>query len=187
MAKYDLYLRADDPEGGYDALRFCLNFFKGVGFGLWLQLCLVTGLAVALSTYLSSIITLLTTSLLYVLGFFQDFIQEVAFRKNVSGPLEGALRLVERPGGSPGALDLPQTTVVQVSTALDQVFGWLLRLVLNIIPDVDRFSFTDYVAEGVAVSSGQMLMSFLLLVGYLLPWAVFAFYLLKWREVASST
>jgi hypothetical protein len=30
-------------------------------------------------------------------------------------------------------------------------------------------------------------MSFLLLAGYLLPWLVLSYYLMKWREVASSS
>jgi hypothetical protein len=52
---------------------------------------------------------------------------------------------------------------------------------------VSHYTFTDYVSEGVALPAGTMAMSFLVLLGYLLPWAVLAYYLLKWREVASST
>jgi hypothetical protein len=187
MAKYDLYLRQDDPEGGNDRLRFCLNYFKG-GFGLWLRLCLIVGLAVALSTYLSGVITFLTTLILYGLGFFRDFMAEVAFRRNVGGgPLEAALRLVRRPGGESLAVPLEETTAVRVATGSDDVFGWLMRRVMDLIPDVTRFSFTDFVAEGVAIGGGQMLFAFLIMLGYLLPWAVLAYYLLRWREVASST
>ena len=145
------------------------------------------GLAVALSTYLSGVITLLGTLILYVLGFFQEFITEVALRKNVGGgPLESAIRLLQRPGGAPIAAPSDEATL-QVSGWFDGTFSWTLHRMLNVIPDVARFSFTDFVAEGVAIRPDQMAMALLLLVGYVLPWVVLAYYLLKWREVASST
>ncbi len=85
-------------------------------------------------------------------------------------------------------MPLPDTAVSQVSSFLDRIYGGLfLRGVLQLIPDVERFSFTSFVAEGVSVSGGQLLMSFLYLLGYLVPWAVLAYYLLRWREVAAAT
>ncbi len=189
MARRDLYFRLDqdDPTGSANKARFCVNFFKG-SFGLWLRLCLMIGLAVAASTYLSGVITLLTTGILYVLGFFQDFITEVALRKNFGGgPIEGVLRLVKKPGGEAIAGQLDPSTSTEVATGIDEAFSWGLRRVLNLIPDVANYSFTDFVAEGVSIHADQMAMAFLILLGYLLPWAVLAYYLLKWREVASST
>ncbi|HEX5271258.1 MAG TPA: ABC transporter permease [Gemmataceae bacterium] len=190
MAKHDLYLRLDpeDPSGTRNRMRFAVNFFKG-GFGLWLRLCLMLGLAVAMSTYLSGVITLLTTGIVYVLGFFPEFIQDVALRQNVGGgPLESMMRLVKRPGGEVPAGQLDTTATVQVATGLDAIFSWTLRRVLNLIPDLSNYTFTDYVAEGMSISvRHQIGGSSLLLLGYLLPWAVLAYYLLKWREVASST
>jgi hypothetical protein len=189
MAPDDLFFRLDedDASGTVNKLRFCLNFYKG-SFGLWLWLCLILGLAVALSTYLSGVITLLTGGILFFLGFFEEHITDVALRKNVGGgPLESAMRLLKRPGGEPMAGELEQSATTQVATGFDQVFAWTLRRVMNLIPDVAIYNFTDFVAEGVAISGGQLVMAFLLLVGYVLPWAVLAYYLLKWREVASST
>ena len=66
MAKYDLYWRLDDPHRGSEKAAFTINFYKGA-FGLWLRLCLVIGLAVALSTYLSGVISLLVAGILYLL------------------------------------------------------------------------------------------------------------------------
>jgi ABC-type transport system involved in multi-copper enzyme maturation permease subunit len=189
MAPYDLYFRLDseDPTGTTNKLRFCVNFFKG-SFGLWLRLCLLLGLAVALSTYLSGVITLLTAGSLFVLGFFHEFIIEVATRRNLGGgPVESAMRLLKRPGGEPIAGQLEESASTQVATGLDTAFSWSLSLIKNVIPDVARYNFTDFVAEGVAISGGQMIMTLLLLAGYVLPCAVLAYYLLKWREVASST
>src|SRR5262249_22148537 len=186
---YDLYFRLDqdDPAGAGNRTRFCLNFLKG-SFGLWLRLCLIIGLAVAVSTYLSGVISFLTTAILFVLGFFHDFINEVALGKNVGGgPMESMMRLIKRPGGEPGAGQLEESTTTQVATWFDSVFGWTMRRFLNLIPDVDRWSFTDFVSEGVAIAPNNLAQATLLLVGYLWPWAVLAYFLLKWREVASST
>ena len=189
MAKYDLYFRLDreDPSGAGNRTRFCMNFLKG-SFGLWLRLCLITGLAVAVSTYLSGVISLFTSGMLYVLGFLYEFITEVALGKNVGGgPMESVMRLIKRPGGEPGAGQLEESTTAQVATWFDDVFTWTMRRFLNLIPDVGQLNFTDFVSEGVSIGPDKLAGAFLMLVLYLLPWAVLAYYLLKWREVASST
>ena len=184
MVKYNLYLRQDDAFAGptSDMFRFCINFLKG-GLALWMLMCLVVALSVALSTYLSGVITLLTSCVLIGLGLVRDFIEEVARRTNVGGgPLEGMIRLVLRPGGAAIAAPLDETTGVKVSTSVDKGFSLVLSRVMDAIPDVNRFSFTNYVSEGVAISGGEILMTFLLLIGYILPFIVLAYYLLKWRE-----
>jgi hypothetical protein len=67
----------------------------------------------------------------------------------------------------------------------DDYFRWTVRRILNVIPDVDRFDLTRYLAEGFNISGTEMVMSLLLLLAYLLPWAVLGFYLIRWREVAN--
>ncbi|HVS38301.1 MAG TPA: ABC transporter permease, partial [Gemmataceae bacterium] len=47
MARYDMYLRQDDPDAGGDARGFAVNFLKGAA-GLWMRLVLVIGVATAL-------------------------------------------------------------------------------------------------------------------------------------------
>src|SRR5262249_54014659 len=88
LAKYDLYVRLDDPDSGAERRRFAINFFKG-SLGLWFRMCLVIGLGVNLSTYLSGVITLMMTGLLYVGGKCTEFIQSVGAGTNIGGgPLE---------------------------------------------------------------------------------------------------
>jgi hypothetical protein len=140
---------------------------------------------VALSTYLSGVIAFLVTGILYMGGYFQDFIQNVAQGKNLGGgPMEASLRLA---GRNPGTAPLEQTTALQAAQHLDEGFRWIIGRVLDVIPDIDRFDLTSYVAEGFNISAGQMFIYFLLLAGYILPWAVLAYYLMRWREVASSS
>jgi hypothetical protein len=184
MAKYDLYLREDNPSGGAEKALFAMNFFKG-SFGLWLRLALIIGLAVAMSTYLSGVIAFLVAGMLFLGGYFLDFIQSVAQGKNLGGgPLEATLRLA---GRNPGTAPLETTTPVKVAQQFDEAFRWIIGGVLKIIPDVERFDLTNYVSEGFNINGVQMFLHFLLLAGYILPWAVLAYYLMRWREVASSS
>src|SRR5262249_50854697 len=180
VAKRDLYLLVDDRS-------FQLNFLKGA-VGLWFSACLVLGLAGACSTYLSRVITLLTTVFLCVAGLFRDYITKVALGQSEGGgPMESVLRLWRRQGLA-GKLDesLPEVSFAQ---GFDEVYRWWLRLVLNIFPDISRFNLTEYVAKGFDISwVGVLLLDNLVpLLAYLLPWGVLAYYLMKSREIANPT
>lgn len=184
MARYDLFLRLDDPDGTWDRLWFAWNFFKGAA-GLWFALVLICGLGVAISTYLSGVITLLLTGLLYIGGMFQDFIRTVGEGTNVGGgPLEAIYRIASRTNLS---APIEETSAIRFATGSDLVFRWVVRRLLDILPDVDRYSLTAYVGEGFNIPGAQLLLHTLILLGYLLPWALLAYYLLRWREIAGPT
>jgi ABC-type transport system involved in multi-copper enzyme maturation permease subunit len=183
MNKNDLYFRLDE-EGGWEKLQFSLNYFKAA-FGLWLRLALLIGVAVVASTYLSGVITLLLTLLLYIGGVCKDSIREVALGINQGGgPVEAMVRISRRELTGPSMRESEATTE-QLVSAFDEGFRGMMRVVLHAIPDVDRFDLTKYVAEGFDVSIEQMVLSFLLLAAYLLPWALIGYYLMKSREVAN--
>jgi hypothetical protein len=74
---------------------------------------------------------------------------------------------------------------VQTARAFDAVYRWVLRRLMNVIPDLDRFDLSHYVSEGFDISGGDLFMCLMLLLGILLPWTVLAYYLIKSREVAS--
>jgi hypothetical protein len=175
VAKHDLYLLAG--QRGFEQ-----NFVKGA-VGLWFLLCLVIGVAVTLSTWLSGVITFLATMFLVGLGMVLDFARTVAEGKSMGGgPLENALRL--RPGGHP-SIPLDQSPLVTIVQNADKVLERALGVVLNLVPDVDRYDLTGYVADGFNISGMQLALTGLLLVGYLLPWLILAYYLMRAREVAS--
>jgi ABC-type transport system involved in multi-copper enzyme maturation permease subunit len=183
MAKYDFYFRGDNPDSGQDRLWFAWNFYKAA-VGLWLRLGLVTGLATVFSTYLSGVISLLSTGLLYVFGLMIGFIQEVGARKNVGGgPTEAALRLVRREAL---AAPLEENSLNRMATMWDDYFSMFVRGMVNVIPDVDRSDLVSFVAEGFNIGPGQLLLTCLLMIGYLLPWFLLGYYLIKWREIASA-
>ena len=175
VAKHDLYLL--DANRGFEQ-----NFFKGA-VGLWYRLCLVIGVAVTCSTYLSGVISFLATMFLYVAGLIADFIRTVAEGKAMGGgPLEAFFRLSRREHPS---LPLDQSPILAVIQNTDKVFEWLLAKFLNLIPQVSVFDLTDMVAEGFDISGSGLLMNGLVLAGYLLPCLILAFYLMRAREVAA--
>jgi ABC-type transport system involved in multi-copper enzyme maturation permease subunit len=174
-AKYDLYLL--EAEGS-----FSLNYFKGA-FGLWFRLVIALAIAVACSTYLAGVLSFLTAMFLFIGGFFLEFIQEMARGMNIGGgPLESLARLIKN---STATMDLDPTPAVRTLQLIDGFYRWVLRRVMNVIPDVDQYGLTDYVAQGFSIEPSFLLLNFLTLLAYVLPWLVAAYYLMKAREIAA--
>lgn len=175
MAEPDLYML----EG---TLPFSLNFVKGA-VGLWCRVCIVIGLAVACSTYLSGVLSLLVTMVIFLTGYFTDHINDIAGNRNVGGgPAESAFRLVRTE--QPTAM-LPTNTGTGLIQWLDKVWAWVFRRIQNVIPDVESFTWTQFVAEGFNINAEYLLVNLLVTFGYLLPWGILAYYLMKSREIAS--
>lgn len=176
MAKHDFYILGNQRP-------FALNFFKGA-LGLWFRLCLVIGLAVACSTYLSGVISFLATVFLYIAGLCLPFINDLAEKKAIGGgPIESILRLQKDVGP---VRDLDPSPAYTLAMMMDNAFSFFLKPFTYFIPDVNRFDLTSYVAEGFDVSGSMLLWDNLLpLVGYMALWAIFAYYLMKSREIAS--
>ena len=98
--------------------------------------------------------------------------------------MEALVRLANR---QVALMPLEDSTSKTVVTGLDVGSRWGLRLLLDMIPDVDRYDLTRYVADGFNISAFQMLFDFGALALYLLPWIVFSYYLIKGREIAAPT
>jgi hypothetical protein len=175
MAQYDLYLLAAEQP-------FALNFFKGA-VGLWFWVCLATGVAVACSTYLSGVITWLCVVFLFGMGMFREYAQVVAEGRNEGGgPMESMIRLFTR---RVPAAQLEESTVKSMATFSDQIFRWFMKLFMAVFPDVDRYDFSSLVSNGFNVPLLELGLTALYLAGYLLPWLVLAYYLVRSREVAT--
>jgi hypothetical protein len=175
VAKHDLYLLASTR--GFEQ-----NYFKAA-VGLWFRLCLIIGIALTCSTYLSGVISFLATMCVYVVGLLLPFARTIARGESVGGgSFENALRLAT---GAHNSMPLDQSPVVMVVQNLDRAFAWVLGGILKAIPDVDRYDLTRFVEDGFNISGLQLALTGLLLIGYLLPWGVLAFYLIRAREVAS--
>ena len=175
MAEPDLYLLEDVKS-------FSQNFVKAM-VGLWCRLCIVIGLAVACSTYLSGVLSLLMTVMVYLLGFLSDHMNDLAANRNIGGgPFESMSRLVKAESPTMPTGDSAGIRVIQL---LDQFWAWMIRRIQNVIPDVESLSWSHFLSEGFNVNTEYLLVNLMVTIGYLLPWGVLAYYLLKSREVAN--
>jgi ABC-type transport system involved in multi-copper enzyme maturation permease subunit len=175
-ARYDLYILARERS-------FVWNFVKGAA-GLWLQLCIVLALTVTCSTYLSGVISFVVAAFVYVSGIFLDYVRSLAENTAVGGgPFEQLVRLVQR---EPLSTTLEATPGVNLAQGTDNAYRFILNVVVNFLPDVNRFDWWDYVGQGFDIAMVNMLaLNALFVVGYLLPWALAAYYLIKTREIAT--
>jgi hypothetical protein len=176
VAKRDFYVLADTGP-------FWLNFVKGI-IGMWFTVMLILAIAVACSTYFSGVISLLVSFFMLLAGYFKESFVELA--QKTGGPLQDAYRLFSK---SPGAVRLDESPTANLLRGGDEVYRFFVRLVLNIFPDIGRYDLQPYVANGFDISWSQVLFldNLVPLAGYVLPCAVLAFYLMKFREVANPT
>lgn len=178
MAEGDLYLlESVEP--------YQWNYLKSM-VGLWCWLLLVVGLAITLSTYLDFIVTLLVVGFLFVVGLFAPYINELGQTVGVPGGQGGPLKSLNQLMQAKSMTALPEeTTIEQTAERGDVVFAWSLRRLLNVLPDLESFVWTKYVAEGFSVPGEALVMNVVVLLAYLFPWFLMAYYLIRGREVAA--
>ncbi|MFO0799039.1 MAG: hypothetical protein U0804_16345 [Gemmataceae bacterium] len=175
MAQPDLYLL----EGSQP---FTLNFIKGM-VGLWCRLCIVVALAVVCSTYQSGVLSLLVTGLIFLTGYATEHLSDLAMNRNIGGgPFESISRLVKAETPTAPSSETAGGKALQF---MDKGWAWVVRRIQNMIPDVESFVWTDFVSEGFNVNSEYLLVNLLVTAGYLLPWFVLGYFLMKSREVAN--
>ena len=174
-AEPDLYLLQNEMPYAY-------NYLKGM-VGLWCRLCIIVGLAIACSTYLSGVLSLLATALIFILGFFSEHLNDLASNRNIGGgPFQSMSQLMKAEQATTPLNDSASTKALLFG---DKGWAWVIRRVQNMIPDVDSFSWGHFVSEGFNVNTEYLVVNLLVTFGYLLPWAVLAYYLMKSREVAA--
>jgi hypothetical protein len=175
MAEGDLHLlEAVQP--------FEANYFK-TAIGLWCVVALVIAVAVTLSTYLAGVISLLCTLVMLICSLLVEHIRDVANHTNTGGgPFESFTRLIR--ADTPTA-PLDATAGVKTARGLDSPAAWVFQQVINLLPELDDFLWTNYLMEGFNVSFESLAMNLIVLFGYVLPWGVLAYYLLRNREVAA--
>lgn len=178
MAEGDLYVLENEEP-------FWWNHMK-VSVGLWCWLLLAAGLGVTLSTYLDFIVTLLASLFLFVVAFFAPYINELGQTIGIKGGQGGPLRALNQLMQAKSATSLPEeTTIEQTADFFDTIYAWGFRRLLNVLPDVYAFVWTPYLAEGFSVPIEALVMNVAVLVAYLFPWFLMAYYLIRGREVAA--
>jgi ABC-type transport system involved in multi-copper enzyme maturation permease subunit len=181
MARTDLYILAQEAD-------FYLNFMKGA-LGIWFVMVLMITLGVVFSTYLNALVSLMLSWFMLLCGIprLRQFIKLVgsAFDPETNpggGPAESLYRLLQNKGLT---IPIEETRGVQMLMRLDDLLRVLLNGLLAILPDLGHYTRTDYVAEGFNIPGTEMVMSFLILLAYLVPFLVAAYYLLNAREIAN--
>jgi ABC-type transport system involved in multi-copper enzyme maturation permease subunit len=181
VATHDLYFLAQDRN-------FALNFMKGA-MGLWLRLILVVGVAITASTYLSGVVTLASAIFVLLLGFGRQFILLLAMvpfggdTAGNPGPADSLRKLIQNE--SLGAAPDSGNATVKVTQAMDSTFRWAMRRLLNLVPNLERLSWTQHVAKGFNIPESELVLNFLGVCAYLFLWAVMGHYVFKWREIAT--
>lgn len=178
MAEGDLYVLENEEH-------FAWNHMKAT-VGLWCWLLLAAGLGVTLSTYLDFIVTLLASLFLFVVAFFAPYINELGQTIGIKGGQGGPLRALNQLMQAKSATALPEeTTIEQTADFFDTIYAWGFRRLLNVLPDVHAFVWTPYLAEGFSVPIEALVMNVAVLIAYLFPWFLMAYYLIRGREVAA--
>ena len=174
VAQADVYLQTPDA-------LFCLNFIKGY-LGIWLQMSLLTTLGVFFSTFLSGPVALLSTAGMMVGGLFHDFLFKLATGQTYGGgPFESIVRLATQDNVISEMEAGLRTNFVK---ALDYVFLHGLQVLAAVLPDFEKYSLSDFVANGFNIPSGMMMQCFATAAAFMIPVFVASYICFKMREVA---
>jgi hypothetical protein len=176
MAESDLYILAHAGDFG-------TNFFKGL-FGVWLQAMVLTAIGVFAGTFLSWPVALLTTIAFFVGGqvafsFLLQFTQENLIG---GGPFVSLIRLLTHDNQTS---ELTPTFAVVAAKTLDAVVMPVMARLVYLVPNFSALDVSNTVADGFAVSWGQIIANFLLALAYALPFSLAGYFILKNREVAA--
>jgi ABC-type transport system involved in multi-copper enzyme maturation permease subunit len=176
VAEPDLYLRPGDAP-------FELNFAKAY-LSIWLQMLLVTGFGVTFSTFLSGPVALMASISAIVLGFFGQFVRDIATGAAYGGgPIESFIRIITQQNVMTD-MEINKILLTIIKGA-DGLLMHLLQAATYILPDYTQFDTTEFVASGYnifgALVGQQLVMAFV----YFTAVSIAGYFFLKTREIAA--
>ena len=173
-ARGDIYFRANDDN-------YFWNFVKGY-FGIWCQMMIIIALGVSLSTVLNSPVTMLAVAVALIVGFFGDFIRDLA-KPDVSGggPIESFVRLITQ-----NNMESPLETgwATTLMEQCDNLIVYLLDKVTYLAPDFSRLNFSDFLTYGYSIDTDRILVAFSIAIGFCIGLTILGYFCLKTREIA---
>lgn len=173
-AQADCYLRAQENW-------FELNFFKGY-LSIWVQMVLVICFGVLFSTFLSGPVAMVATIGAIVMGFFTQFVFDLAVGEvQGGGPIESLIRLVTQKNVS---IDLEPGIGTAVAQTIDAVMLFFMNAAAHLLPNYSRYSNVDWVAYGFDIPLGVVMQNLVACLAYLLAVFVAGYFFLRIREVA---
>ena len=81
--------------------------------------------------------------------------------------------------------DLAPTPAVVAAKTFDMLFMPLLERLVYLVPNFSALDVSNTVADGFAVTPGQVLSHVLIGLGYAIPFSIAGYFILKNREVAA--
>src|SRR6478752_3703915 len=176
VAEPDVYLRPGDAP-------FELNFFKAY-LSIWLQMLLVTGFGVTFSTFLSGPVALMASISAIVLGFFGEFVRDIATGTQYGGgPIESFIRIIIQQNVM---TDLEMNTIViKIIKGIDAGLMHLLQAATYILPDYTQFDTTEFVASGYNIFASTVGMQLTMALVYFTAVTIAGYFFLKTREIAA--
>jgi hypothetical protein len=176
MAEGDLFILTH--QGSFRA-----NYLKGL-FGIWLQALVLTAIGVFAGTFLSWPVALLTAFAFFVAGQVAfSVLRDIATNSLIGGgPFESLIRLLSHENQMS---ELAPTLAVVTAKTFDALVMPILSRLIYVVPNFSALDVSNTVADGFAVSGGMLLVNLLVSLGYVLPFSVAGYFILKHRELAA--
>lgn len=176
VAEPDVYLRPGDAS-------FETNFAKAY-LSIWLQMLLVTGFGVTFSTFLSGPVALMASISAIVLGFFGQFIRDIATgTQHGGGPIESFIRIITQQNVM---TDMEINAILMtIIKGMDGVLMHLLQAATYILPDYTQFDTTEFVASGYNIFGSLVGQQLVMALVYFTAVSIAGYFFLKTREIAA--
>ncbi|HEX5104903.1 MAG TPA: ABC transporter permease [Pirellulaceae bacterium] len=176
VAAPDLYLRPADAA-------FEWNFVKAY-LSIWLQMLLVTGFGVTFSTFLTGSVAMMATLSAIVLGFFGQFVRDVASGAMMGGgPIESLIRIITQQNVM-NELEVGGI-VARVLKSIDWVLMGLMTAGTYILPDYTQFDTATFVADGYNIFGDLVAQQIVMAAVYFVLVTIVGYFFLKTREIAA--
>jgi hypothetical protein len=181
FARADVYFRASDDV-------YWWNFTKGY-IGIWCQMMIIIALGVALSTFLSTPVTMLGVVVMVIIGFFSQFIRELYLGVTTQGqagdlgggPIESFIRVITQ-----------QNMMVEIDTGiattlieqLDRGLVQILNALTYLAPNFSDLDFSDYLTYGYSIDIDRVLVAITITIAFCIGLTILGYFALKTREIA---
>lgn len=179
MARPDLFVRLPDQP-------FWVGYSKAV-FGIGLVIVLFSMISVAASTVVKGPIAVVLTLVLYLISGKQShqFIDQLASGQiKGGGVLESIYRIVTHMGPF---TELPDNMAFNVMKGIDTIMTGFLWICKQMIPRLQSFNMTEFVANGFDVPFNVSLYPSILIVSaFVIPCVMLGYFALRVRELESK-
>lgn len=169
---------------------FTMNFIKCY-LGIWFQVVMVITFGLVFSTFLNGPVALLASAIAMLYGIFARDVRGLANSLWYGaqqtgwyggGPLEAMVRLFSQKNIM---IDLPDSAWVFVVQKLDNVFLFVIWVVVNMLPDYAMLDAHLFLVEGYDIPAAVVLQQFLTVLGFFFALVAVGYFFLKSKEIAA--